>query len=90
MSSLIQNSKLYNKIIPDAALGLSEKQAEKSRELFGENLLTKKKQRTFLHKLLESFGDPIIKILMCALAINVILSAHMSIFIIGSHVRTCY
>ena len=53
-------------------MGLSDKEVEKSRIEFGTNEITKVKKNTFLKLLLESFGDPIIKILLMALAIKVI------------------
>ena len=52
--------------------GLTAEQAELSRREHGSNQLTQKKRRSFFHQFLESFGDPIIKILLAALAVNVI------------------
>jgi len=52
--------------------GLSEKEVKESREKYGENSLTKKKRKGFVRSFLESFGDPIIKVLLTALAINTI------------------
>ena len=52
--------------------GLSNKEVEDSRKKYGSNEITKIKQNSFLHLLLESLGDPIIKILLIALAIKVI------------------
>lgn len=53
-------------------MGLSEEEVIKSRKEYGTNDITKKKKNTFLHLLIESLGDPIIKILLIALAIKVI------------------
>ncbi len=53
-------------------LGLNDKEVEESRRKFGTNEITKKKKNTFLSILLESLGDPIIKILLIALALKVI------------------
>ncbi len=53
--------------------GLSAEEVQKSRELYGENIFTKKKRKGFFAKYLESFGDPIIKILLVTLAVNIIL-----------------
>ena len=53
-------------------MGLSDKEVEKSRLEYGTNEITKIKKNTFWHMLLESFADPIIKILLIALAIKVI------------------
>ena len=55
--------------LPD---GLGPAAVEASRKQHGSNRLTQKKRSTFLHQFLESFGDPIIKVLLVALAINVI------------------
>lgn len=55
-----------------AAEGLTSAKAEQSRREHGSNQLSKKKRRGFFSQFLESFGDPIIKILLAALAINVI------------------
>jgi len=56
----------------DEYRGLNEKEVTKSREKYGENSLTKKKRDGFLKKFIESFGDPVIKVLLIALAINTI------------------
>ena len=53
-------------------MGLSEKEVIISRKVHGTNEITKQKKNTFLHLLLESLGDPIIKILLIALGIKVI------------------
>ncbi len=53
-------------------MGLNDNEVIKSRAEHGTNEITKVKKNTFLRLLLESFGDPIIKILLMALAIKVI------------------
>ena len=53
-------------------MGLNENEVLKSRQEHGSNEITKEKKNTFLHLLLESLGDPIIKILLIALAIKVV------------------
>lgn len=52
--------------------GLTARQVKQSREKYGDNHLTRRKKRGFFSQLLEAFGDPIIKILLLALAINVV------------------
>lgn len=52
--------------------GLSDLQAEQARREHGSNELPQQKGKTLLRQLLASFGDPIIKILLIALAVNVI------------------
>ncbi len=53
-------------------MGLNDKEVVESRKKHGSNEITAKKRNTFLHLLLESLGDPIIKILLIALAIKVV------------------
>ena len=52
--------------------GLTEEEVIKSRERNGSNSLIKQKHDSFIKKLLESLGDPIIKILLIALAVKTI------------------
>lgn len=52
--------------------GLSEDEAAASRKKHGENKLTRRKKKSFMRRFLENMGDPVIKILLCALAVNII------------------
>ncbi len=52
--------------------GLSEEEVIISRKKYGSNAITNKGQEGFFKLLLESLGDPIIKILLIALAIKVV------------------
>ncbi|MDE5888527.1 MAG: HAD-IC family P-type ATPase, partial [Bacilli bacterium] len=52
--------------------GIKSKDVEKLREKYGSNSLSKKKNNSFFKLLVESLGDPIIKILLVALAIKVV------------------
>jgi len=52
--------------------GLTEEEVIINRKKYGTNELTKIKQKTFLKLLLESLGDPIIKILLIALGIKIL------------------
>ncbi|MBR5188416.1 MAG: calcium-translocating P-type ATPase, PMCA-type, partial [Clostridia bacterium] len=54
-------------------IGLNAQEVLVSRKKYGNNLFTRRKRKSFLMKYLESFNDPIIKILMAALAVNVFL-----------------
>jgi len=54
-------------------LGLTDSQAIESKEKFGDNRLTEIERESFFDKLKANFGDPMIKILLVALAINVLL-----------------
>lgn len=50
--------------------GLTEKQVEENKKKYGNNILSKKEKESFLKMLLATLGDPIIKILLIALAIK--------------------
>ena len=52
--------------------GLTKKEVEISRKKYGSNNLTERKSKTFMGLLLESLGDPIIKILLLALVIKIV------------------
>lgn len=52
--------------------GLNEKQVVESRKTYGTNEIKKSKTNTFLSMLIESLGDPIIKILLIALMIKTV------------------
>ncbi|MBE6140934.1 MAG: calcium-translocating P-type ATPase, PMCA-type [Firmicutes bacterium] len=53
-------------------MGLNENEVVESRNKYGTNELTEQKNNTFWQLLIESLGDPIIKILLIALAIKVV------------------
>ena len=52
--------------------GLSKKEVEINREKYGKNILTRMKKDSFIKKLFITFSDPIIKILLIALALKVV------------------
>lgn len=52
--------------------GLSNKEVIESRKKYGSNKFTKKNRDSFIKLLLETFSDPIIKILLIALGIKII------------------
>jgi magnesium-transporting ATPase (P-type) len=52
--------------------GLTAAEVTASRKEYGANRVTERKRRGFFRRLLENFGDPMIKILLIALAINVL------------------
>ncbi len=60
------------KSVQTAYSGLTTAEAEASRKQFGDNSLSVKKKNGFFKSLLSSFADPIIKILLIALAVNII------------------
>ncbi len=56
----------------DIATGLTEAEVEKNKEQYGSNQITTIEQTGFMKKLLETLGDPIIRILLIALGIKVV------------------
>ncbi len=56
--------------------GLTPAQVEQAREAYGSNELTHKKRNSFLRQFISNFGDPIIKVLLAALAVNLIFLFH--------------
>ncbi len=52
--------------------GLNSQQVEESRQKYGNNALPAPPRATFLDKLLDNFKDPIIRILLVALLVNVV------------------
>ena len=52
--------------------GLTEEEVIASRKKHGANTLEVKKRKSFFRQLLGNFGDPIIRVLLIALAVNVI------------------
>ena len=59
---------------PPRAGGLTETEAEDSRRLWGKNELTRKKKSSFASDFLRNLSDPIIKILLFAMAANAALT----------------
>ena len=64
------NDRLYKDI---NTTGLTTELAEASRAQHGTNALTKKARAGFFSRYIASFGDPIIRILMVALGVNLLL-----------------
>jgi calcium-translocating P-type ATPase len=56
--------------------GLTNDEVALSREKSGENVVAQKKRKSFLKSLIGNFGDPMIKVLLIALGINVIFLFH--------------
>ncbi len=64
--------------------GLTSEEVRASRAAHGENILAVKRKRGFLRQLLGNFSDPIIRVLLIALAANVIvLGGHCNWFETG-------
>ena len=56
--------------------GLSDEEVKQSRKKYGTNNVNNTKKNSFFTLLIESLGDPIIKILLIALAVKVIFLFH--------------
>lgn len=56
--------------------GLTTEQAEKSRLEHGSNKMTKKKGKSLSKSFLENLGDPVIKVLIASLIVNVLFTLH--------------
>ena len=68
--SVMQKKEISN---PDKTLrGLTAREVEESRKRSGRNTLSPAKRKSFARKFLENLGDPVVKILIGALIINVI------------------
>ena len=52
--------------------GLSEAEVKNSRRKYGSNNVTSSKSNSFISLLIESLGDPIIKILLIALMVKIV------------------
>ena len=50
--------------------GLSEAEVFEAREKYGENLLKKRGRRSFFSCFVSNLGDPVIRVLLVALAVN--------------------
>ena len=53
--------------------GLDEQQVRAAREAHGKNVLSRKKRKGFIRQFVGNLGDPIIKVLLCALGIHILL-----------------
>ncbi len=61
-----------------ARRGLTSAQARASREQYGANVLKRQKRRSFLRQFLSNLGDPVIRILLGALAVKLVLLLRQS------------
>jgi P-type Ca2+ transporter type 2C len=58
--------------LPDHIQGLTPNEVISSKEKYGNNQLSRRERNTFFHQLIDNFKDPIINILLMALAINIL------------------
>lgn len=61
------------KIHTRESTGLTASEAERSRRENGANLLSRQRHKSFLRQFLENLNDPVIRILLAALAVNLLL-----------------
>jgi len=54
----------------DYQTGLTDREAAESRRLYGTNEITRRKAKGFIRNFMENLGDPMIKILLGALALR--------------------
>ena len=57
-------------------LGLTAEQVEQSRLKFGTNKMTKKKNKSILKSFLSNLCDPVIKVLIISLVVNILFTLH--------------
>lgn len=63
-------SEFYEK--NEVRTGLTDAEVARSREKHGSNLMKRAKRKSFVSRFFENMKDPVIRILLCALAVNVI------------------
>lgn len=63
-------------VTPDSFIGLTAEEVALSKDKHGDNQLGQRKKNQFMKQFIQSFNDPIIKILLIALAINIVLLIH--------------
>jgi len=68
----VSNKYDYRYPVKPSERGLSDAEAERSRELYGKNRFTEKKKRSFAAEFFKNLSDPIIRVLLIALAVNII------------------
>ncbi len=61
-----------DKVTYEEIKGLSSEEVLSSRQKYGDNSMPRQKTQTFIQRFFSNFGDPIIKILLAALCINII------------------
>ncbi len=54
------------------SFGLTDGEAAESRRRHGENVMPRTKKKSFFKKFITNMGDPVIKILLCALVVDII------------------
>lgn len=63
-------------VTPDSFTGLTAEEVALSKDKHGDNQLGQRRKYQFIKQFIQNFNDPIIKILLIALAINLVLLIH--------------
>lgn len=74
-----QNTKNIKKVTDNSHVinlsqGLTDDEITKSAKEYGKNTFTEKKKKSFLHEFFKNLSDPIIRVLVIAMGINIIFS----------------
>ena len=62
---------MVNQIQYKKQKGLTDAEVIASRQKYGENILSRKKKKSFFSRFISNFSDPVIKILLVALGVNI-------------------
>ena len=63
-----------NSHVINLSQGLTDDEITKSAKEYGKNTFTEKKKKSFLHEFFKNLSDPIIRVLVIAMGINIIFS----------------
>ena len=66
------NKQYERRLVSENIRGLTRREVEASRQKHGRNIMSPAKKKGFWRKFFETLGDPVVKILIGALIINVI------------------
>ena len=72
MSVKLKDKKDAGGVVRSDVRGLTSSEVERSRKIHGANVMSVKKRKSFFSKFLSNLGDPVIKILIGALLVNII------------------
>lgn len=62
--------------LKDTRKGLTSEQAERSQIEHGSNRMTRKKSKSFFRSFAENLGDPVIRVLIISLIVNIVFTIH--------------
>ena len=67
---MVEHQKNLNRTTHTRVGGLTSGEAEQSRRTYGENRMTRCRQKSFVRQFVDNLGDPVIRILLGALAVK--------------------